>query len=204
MAIVQTSVQQYPRIWHFLGRSVVRAWASWMLIIVIILTATPPTALAHSKVEVGAHRIVVGWASEPPLVGLRNAITVEISRDQVPLQDSKTSLILELRYAGRSRRSPLTPTATPGLYTVDLIPTVRGQYTVHVSGQIDGVAIDQALEPEEVLPATHYSFPKPNLQDMNSSPRWPHSKPNYSPYTPGPQPTSGAVRWVASWRSRAF
>ncbi len=160
MAIVQTSVQQYPRIWHFLGRSVVRAWASWMLIIVIILTATPPTALAHSKVEVGAHRIVVGWASEPPLVGLRNAITVEISRDQVPLQDSKTSLILELRYAGRSRRSPLTPTATPGLYTVDLIPTVRGQYTVHVSGQIDGVAIDQALEPEEVLPATHLQFPE--------------------------------------------
>lgn len=159
MAIARIRTRLTPRLQRRLCLGVVGIWASWTL-----LTWTAPAAQAHRNVEVGAYRIVVGWTHEPPLVGVRNAITVDISRDQHPIQDAHLSLALELRYAGRTRRSPLTPTPTPGLYTVDLIPTVRGQYAVEVSGKLNGVAIHEMVEPEEVAPATDLQFPETQME----------------------------------------
>merc|ERR1712000_791558 len=36
-------------------------------------------AYAHTTVEVGPYEIEVGWQDEPPVVGILNAITIDIS-----------------------------------------------------------------------------------------------------------------------------
>jgi len=116
--------------------------------------------LAHTRVEVGPYAIVVGWLVEPPVVGERNAVTIEIHEDDVPVTGVEATLDAEFIYGGQVFRANLNPTETPGLYTAEIFPTVRGQYTVRLFGSIGDVEIDEALEPEEVFPASRIQFPE--------------------------------------------
>ncbi|NJN53621.1 MAG: hypothetical protein HC804_02005 [Anaerolineae bacterium] len=129
--------------------------ASWLLFTAV------PAAHAHVRVEVGPYALVVGWLAEPPVVGERNSITVEISEDEQPVLDAATTLDAELKYGAESFRANLNPTAVPGLYTVDIFPTVRGQYAVRLFGSLGETEIDETIEPEEVFPAANIQFPEP-------------------------------------------
>lgn len=116
---------------------------------------------AHTRVEIGPYAVVVGWRTEPPIIGERNAITIEITEGGEPVEDAEATLDVELLYAGRTFRVNLSPTATPGLYMAELFPTVRGQYEVRFFGTLGELEIDETLEPEEVFPASRIQFPEP-------------------------------------------
>jgi hypothetical protein len=117
-------------------------------------------ALAHARVELGPYVLIVGWENEPVIVGERNAIVIEVTEEGVPVEGLESSLDVEVLYAGRTFSGNLAPTSTPGLYAVELLPTVRGQYTVHLEGVIGNINIDEMAEPEEVLPASVLEFPE--------------------------------------------
>lgn len=129
--------------------------AAFSLMAVIV-----PSALAHSRVEIGPYAVVVGWLQEPPIVGERNALVIEISENEAPVEGVEATLDAELLYGGRSFRTNLNPTVTPGLYTAEIFPTVRGQYAVHLFGAIGDVEVDEIVEPEEVFPASRIQFPQ--------------------------------------------
>ena len=131
-----------------------------LLALILILASVPP-ALAHTRVEIGPYVVVVGWLVEPPIVGERNALTVSIMREGQPVEGVEATLNAELLYAGRSFRANLNPTATPGLYTAEIFPTVRGQYAVRLFGALEDIAVDEVIEPEEVFPADRIQFPEP-------------------------------------------
>ncbi len=131
-----------------------------LLAFILALIAVPATH-AHVRVEVGPYVVVVGWLAEPPVVGERNSITVEISEDGQPVTDAAATLNVELRYGPESSRANLQPTAVPGLYTVDIFPTVRGQYAVRLFGSLGETAVDETVRPEEVFPASNIQFPEP-------------------------------------------
>lgn len=118
------------------------------------------SALAHTRVEIGPYVVVVGWLVEPPIVGERNALTVAITREDQPVEGAEATLNAEMLYAGRTFRVNLNPTATPGLYTAEIFPTVRGQYAVRLFGTLGDVAVDEVIEPEEVFPADRIQFPE--------------------------------------------
>lgn len=122
-----------------------------------------PWASAHRQNTLGPYVVVIGWRQEPVIVGERNAITVAITQDGQPVARAETTLQLELRYGKSQRRATLHATATPGLYEVEMIPTVRGQYDVRLVGELHGVAIDTSLEPDEVVPA-HSLLHFPDVQ----------------------------------------
>lgn len=122
---------------------------------------TTQTALAHTRVEVGPYAIVVGWLVEPPIVGERNALTIEISENELPVTGAEATLDVEVLYGGRTWRVNMNPTETPGLYTATLFPTVRGQYTVRLFGMLPNTEVDVPIDPEEVLPASNLHFPQP-------------------------------------------
>ncbi|MBX3056880.1 MAG: hypothetical protein KF770_10445 [Anaerolineae bacterium] len=126
----------------------------------IAFTAVPTTH-AHVRVEVGPYAIVVGWLAEPPVVGERNALTVEITEDEQPVVGAAATLNAELKYGAESFRANLSPTEIPGLYTVDIFPTVRGQYAVRLFGSLGDTAVDETVRPEEVFPASNIQFPEP-------------------------------------------
>lgn len=130
-----------------------------VLVIAGLLGQVTP-ALAHERVQIGPYTIVVGWLAEPPLVGERNALTIEILQDNTPVTGAEAGLNAEVLYAGLSFRTNLNPTDTPGLYTAELIPTVRGQYNVRLVGRLGDLDVDETIEPEEVFPADRLQFPE--------------------------------------------
>jgi hypothetical protein len=102
----------------------------------------------------------VGWQNEPVVAGERNALTFEFSEGEQPVSGVEAALDAEVSYGGRTTNVELNPTETPGLYTAELYPTVRGQYSVRLFGTLGETAVDQEIEPEEVLPAAQLQFPE--------------------------------------------
>ena len=136
-------------------------WGTAVFLALFALGQTNRTALAHTRVEVGPYAIVVGWLQEPPIVGERNALTLEITEDDQPVTDAEATLDVEVLYAGRTWRVNMNPTTTPGLYTATLFPTVRGVYTTRLFGTLGSTDVDVELDPEEVMPASNLQFPQP-------------------------------------------
>lgn len=136
-------------------------WGTAVFLALLTLTQTSHTALAHTRVEVGPYAIVVGWLQEPPIVGERNALTLEITENELPVTGAEAALDVEVLYAGRTWRVNMNPTSTPGLYTATLFPTVRGVYTTRLFGTLGSTDVDVELDPEEVLPASNLQFPQP-------------------------------------------
>jgi hypothetical protein len=122
----------------------------------LFLTVSP--ALAHDRVEIGPYVIVIGWEKEPVIVGERNALYFEVTEDEAPVEG--LDLDVTVNYAGETFSGNLSPAATPGAYTMELLPTVRGQYQVLLSGAIGDNQVNEILEPEEVLPARALQFPQ--------------------------------------------
>lgn len=139
----------------------VRLMVTAVLLAAILLTINAATTLAHTRVEVGPYAIVVGWLVEPPIVGERNALVVEISEDEVPVADAESDLRAELVYGAQTFRTNLNPTDEPGVYTATVFPTVRGQYAVRLFGTLGDMEIDETIEPEEVFSADRIQFPEP-------------------------------------------
>lgn len=136
-------------------------WGTAVFLALVGLNGSTQSALAHTRVEVGPYAIVVGWLQEPPIVGERNALVLEITENEQPVAGAEATLDVEVLYAGRTWRVNMNPTATPGLYTATLFPTVRGVYTTRLFGTLGSTAVDVQVDPEEVQPASNLQFPQP-------------------------------------------
>ncbi len=136
----------------------------------LALPAARP-ALAHTRIQVGPYVLVIGWLNEPVIIGERNAITLEVTKDDAPVEDVEGTLDFALEYAGRTYHGNLTPTGQPGLYRADVFPTVRGQYVVHLTGAIGDTAVDEQIKPEEVMAGDAIQFPEvePDPRQMSQA-----------------------------------
>ncbi|MFQ5399509.1 MAG: hypothetical protein ACE5E7_07910 [Anaerolineae bacterium] len=130
-----------------------------------------PAALAHEGVRAGPYLVTIGWEKEPVIAGERNAITIEITKDGQPVTGVANTLELTVLYAGRTYLGDLNPATAPGLYRVEIVPTVRGQYTVQLTGQIEGQEVNVTLEPEEVMAADLLQFPEssPETRELQAT-----------------------------------
>lgn len=132
-----------------------------VLLAVIFSLFFVSSASAHDRIEIGPYSIVFGWVNEPVIVGERNAILLIVSQDEEPFLGVESTMDVEIHYGGRVFLGNLSPTETPGLYTVEIFPTVRGQYEVYLSGTIGDESVDGIiLEPEEVKGANLLQFPE--------------------------------------------
>ena len=115
------------------------------------------TVSAHEHRTVGDYTFVVGFLNEPAIQDELNAVSVRITlpapadatpaegEDEVAdtpvegleltveviLGDQKVSLPMEAKWGD------------PGHYVAYFIPTQPGDYSFHVTGEIDGTAIDE-------------------------------------------------------------
>jgi hypothetical protein len=136
-------------------------WLTAVCLALFVLVTNTQSAQAHTRVEVGPYVIVLGWLNEPPIVGERNSLTIEITEDDQPVEGVEATLDAELVFGPETFRTNLNPTTTPGLYTAEIFPTVRGQYAVHLFGSIEEMEVDVTAEPEEVAPGSRIQFPEP-------------------------------------------
>ncbi len=154
-----------------------RAHKTWLTSILALMTLatfavfSARPALAHSRVEIGPYVIIVGWESEPVVVGERNALFFEVTEGEEPVEGLEGTLDVVILYGGQTFTGNLEPTADPGVYLAEIMPTVTGQYSVQLSGAIEDVEVDQIVEPEEVLPAAVLQFPEspPDTRELQAT-----------------------------------
>ncbi len=152
-----------------------RLFSVGALVAVIATLFSVQTALAHTSVHVGNYDIEIGWVDEPPIVGQRNAIVVNVSNTtNANVQVDVSKLTVDITYGGQTKLLTLQPLSedTTNRYIAPILPTIPGQYTVQLRGQLDTTDISQDVAPEEVVPADALAFPNVGETRQNSSTNW--------------------------------
>lgn len=138
-----------------------RPFVAILVAVAFLALAASVPVFAHTATTIGPYDVEIGWVEEPPVVGQKNAIVIEVSEGGQPVSGVEAALDSEIGYGGRTMRANLNPTDEPGVYTIPFIPTVRGQYSVRLFGSIGETAVDQTLDPEEVGDGAMLAFPEP-------------------------------------------
>ncbi len=139
-----------------------------------VLLCAPAIASAHESVDQGNTHFEIGWVNEPVLIGERNALDLFVAAKDKPdtgLAGAEATLKFTVEYGGVSQSYDLVPVENaPGHYTAVFIPTRLGQYTFHLTGQINADAVDVSVKPEEVTAAGKLAFPEaqPTLADLQA------------------------------------
>jgi hypothetical protein len=138
---------------------------------------------AHIVKTFGKYTVALGWVHEPTYVGEQNAVQVVIKdaagKAVTDLNDGDLKVTVSV---GGKTSDPLdllntfdpdTGLGVPGDYEAPLIPTAPGDYTFHLSGTIDGTAVDETATSSDstfnsVVDATGIQFPNqlPALTDI--------------------------------------
>ncbi len=140
-----------------------RGMAAAIPLLLLLLTAAP--VLAHEGREVAGYEVEVGFIDEPVYVGGRSGLEFFVNKDGQPVEGLETTVKAEVIVGDQKRDLPLsTREGEPGAYESVFIPTVAGPYTFHLTGAIEGAAIDESFtsSPEgfnEVQEATALQFP---------------------------------------------
>ena len=120
-------------------------------------------ALAHTTVNAGNYAIEVGWVDEPPIIGQRNAVVVNVSDTTAADKEVDISkLVVSVTYGGQNKQLTLQPLSedAKNQYIAPILPTIPGQYTVQLRGQIgDGTNVNLDVQPEEVVASDTLAFP---------------------------------------------
>lgn len=136
-------------------------WRAALFAILVLFLHTR-AALAHESITVGDYTLEVGWLNEPPVAGQHNAIVVHVAKAEGQPVEDVSSLTITMSYGGQQKSLTLEPVDehAPGQFMATIVPTIPGQYTVLLGGQLDETTfVDVQVEPEEVQPAETLQFP---------------------------------------------
>ena len=127
------------------------------------LTAVP--VFAHTAVEVEPYQIEVGWGTEPPVVGFRNAFVFDISEPgktegvSVGVKNAFNNLEATAKFGGVTKTLDIGSESRPGHYFSNVIPTKTGTYSIILKGEINDTSIDIEIPVEDVEPTSVLDFP---------------------------------------------
>ena len=140
-------------------------WLVTGLLSLMLSVFSYSAASAHESITVGSYTVEIGWLEEPPVVGQRNAIIVNIAKsgEQTPTAVDISGLKVAVVYGGQSKTLELQPLSEDSVnqYTAAILPAIPGKYTVRLSGTIGADSASADVQPEEVQAADVLLFPKP-------------------------------------------
>jgi hypothetical protein len=125
-------------------------------------------AAAHGDHEVGDYVVVFGWRSEPAYAGMFNGPEIYIETHDGAAAEVNAELQAEVTFGPVSTTVFFEPAfGETGHYIVDLIPTMPGDYTFHITGKIGTTAVDLTFDSADgefssVNPASDILFPAPD------------------------------------------
>lgn len=145
--------------------------APFLALLALVLTFT--IVLAHEGVNVGNYEIEAGWLDEPPVVGLRNAVVINVAdtTDEAKKVDV-SQLLVTIAYGGQTKALKLQPLneESKNQYIAPIIPTVAGEYTIQLRGKIANEVVDSDVAIEEVTPTDSLAFPNVPGQPTQPAP----------------------------------
>jgi hypothetical protein len=125
--------------------------AAAIAVVVASLGILASPAAAHERRAVGPYTFVVGWIGEPAYVGELNALdlTVTETASTKAVEGLEKTLKADVIVGGGAATMPLTIAARfgqPGKYQGQVIPTKVGDYTFHITGTVNSIAVDEKFE----------------------------------------------------------
>ena len=114
-----------------------------------LLVACDGGASAHEERTIGEYEVEVGFNEEPALVNQLNGVFLSVMKEGVPVEGLDVSLKVEVIVGGGAAKKDFSFQAVegePGSYVAAFLPTVVGDYTFRIFGEIDGTAIDESFE----------------------------------------------------------
>jgi len=131
----------------------------------IVLGFSFSFAYAHTTVEVGQYEIEVGWQDEPPVVGILNAITIDIREPgdvegvSMGITNAFRNLDVTIVSGGASKVLDINTDPRPGHYYAKIIPTKTGSLEIKLQGEINGIEINEVIPVEDVESTSVLDFP---------------------------------------------
>jgi hypothetical protein len=114
---------------------------------------------------VDPYEIEVGWQDEPPVVGILNAITIDV-REPGSVEGVSTGITNAFKKleasvvsGGASKVLDVNADPRPGHYYAKIIPTKTGSLQLKLKGEINGVQIDTVIPIEDVESTSVLDFP---------------------------------------------
>ena len=132
----------------------------------IVLGFSFTSVYAHTTIQVGPYEIEAGWLDEPPVVGILNAITIDIREpgDVEGVSTGITSAFKKLEASvvsgGASKLLDISTDPRPGHYYAKIIPTKIGSLQLELKGEVNGVKIDVVIPIEDVESTSVLDFPQ--------------------------------------------
>ena len=123
------------------------------------------SAFAHTTIEVGLYEIAAGWQDEPPIVGILNAITIDVREPgdvegtSMGISNAFRNLEATVVYGGATKVLDINTDPRPGHYYAKIIPTKTGSLEVKLVGEINGVEINNIIPIEDVESTSVLDFP---------------------------------------------
>ena len=124
-----------------------------------------PFVYAHTTIEVGPYEIEVGWQDEPPVVGILNAITIDIREPgdvegvSMGITNAFRNLDVTIVSGGASKVLDINTDPRPGHYYAKIIPTKTGSLEIKLQGEINGIEINEIIPVEDVESTSVLDFP---------------------------------------------
>jgi len=140
-------------------------YAVFAIASLIVLGFSFTSVYAHTTIQVGPYEIEVGWLDEPPVVGILNAITIDIREpgDVEGVSTGITNAFKKLEASvvsgGASKVLDVNTDPRPGHYYAKIIPTKTGSLQLKLKGEINGVQIDTVIPIEDVESTSVLDFP---------------------------------------------
>ena len=123
------------------------------------------TAFAHTTVHVEQYEIEVGWAIEPPVVGIRNDFVLEVSVPgevegvKMGVKNAFKNLEATAKFGGVTKVLDINSDPKPGHYFSPVIPTKTGSISIILDGEIDGTPVQVEIPVEDVETTAVLDFP---------------------------------------------
>ena len=131
----------------------------------VIFGLSFPFVYAHTTIEVGPYEIEVGWQDEPPVVGILNAITIDIREPgnvegvSMGITNAFRNLDATVVSGGASKVLDINTDPRPGHYYAKIIPTKTGSLEIKLQGEINGIEINEVIPVEDVESTSVLDFP---------------------------------------------
>ena len=103
-------------------------------------------ASAHEQRDVGEYTFTVGFLEEPVFTGQKSGLDLRVARGDEPVEGLEETLQAEVSFSGQGRELEISPVfGEPGAYRSVFFPTAAGPYSFHITGDIEGTAIDETF-----------------------------------------------------------
>ena len=131
----------------------------------IVLGFSFSFAYAHTTIEVSPYEIEVGWQDEPPVVGLLNAITIDVREPgdvegvSMGITNAFKNMQASVVSGGASKVLDINTDPRPGHYYAKIIPTKTGSLEIKLQGKINDIEVNEVIPIEDVESTSVLDFP---------------------------------------------